>query len=157
MNLHTRARSSATVLALAFLTFALSGCSGCGSQVNVIPLTPAEKKLMNIVMAYQDAFSQSERPPKNADDIKPFLKRFGDPEDLLVSPNDNQPYVIVWGVDPTRGGPTEYQGMFPIIAYERQGAGGKLAIVDIRGRPLTIPAEDLTKLKFVGRHRPGAS
>jgi hypothetical protein len=122
-----------------------------------MPLTPAEKELSAIAVAYQDAMSQNERPPKSADDIKPFLKRFGDPEDLLVSPNDNQPYVIVWGVDPTRGGPTEYQGMFPIIAYERQGAGGKLAIVDIRGRPLTIPAEDLTKLKFVGRHRPGAS
>jgi len=138
------------------MALGLSGCSGCGSQVNVIPLSPAEKELMWIAMAYQDAFSQHERPPKSADDIKPFLKRFGDVEDLLVSPNDSQPYVVVWGANPS-GGPTEYQGMFPIIAYERQGAGGKLAVVDIRGRPLTIPAEDLAKLKFVGRHRPGAN
>src|SRR5262245_50179025 len=131
MTLHARVRSCATVLALSFLALTLSGCSGCGPQVNVLPLTPAEKALMAIALAYQDAMSQNEHPPKNADDIKPYLKRFGDPEDLLVSPNDSQPYVVVWGVDPTRGGPTEYQGMFPIIAYERQGAGGKLAIVDI--------------------------
>jgi hypothetical protein len=154
---HARGSSRVTAVILPLLALGLGGCSGCGQEVKVLPLTAAEKKLSAIAVAYQDTMSQLDRPPKSADDLKPFLKRFGDPEDLLVSPNDSQPYVIVWGVDPTKGGPGEYQGMFPIIAYERQGAGGKLAVVDIRGRPLTIPAEDLTKLRFVGRHRPGAN
>jgi len=140
-------------LAPAVLLAGLAGCGGCGTQVHVIPLTPAEKELTAIAMAYNDAVSELGRPPKSAEELKPFLKRFGDPEDLLVSPNDGQPYVVVWGANPV-GGPTEYRGMFPILAYERQGASGKLAVTDIRGRPLTIPAEDLSKLKFVGRHRP---
>jgi hypothetical protein len=133
-----------------------SGCSGCGPQVNVVPLTPAEDALKYIAMAYLDAHSELNRPPKNAEDLRPFLKRFGDPEQLLVSPNDGQPFVIVWGADPNRGGPTEYMNMFPILAYEKQGAGGKRAVTDIRGRPMTVPAEDLSKLTFVRGHKPSA-
>jgi hypothetical protein len=136
------------------LTVVLAGLTGCGSGPHVVPLTRAEKNLSSIAMAYADAHSRLGRPPKNADELKPFLKEFGNPEELLVSPNDHQPFVVVWGVDPTRGGPTDYRGMWPILAYERKGTGGQRAITDIRGRPLTVPAEDFAKLKFVGRHRP---
>ena len=76
---------------------------------------------------------------------------------MLISPNDGEPYVIVWGVDTARGGPTDYQGMWGIIAYERKGAGGKRAVVDVRGRPLTIPEPDFTKLTFVGGHKPSGN
>jgi len=62
---------------------------------------------------------------------------------------------VIWGgVDPTQGGPTDYQGMWQIIAYEKTGAGGKRAVTDIRGRPMTVPDEDFSKLRFVGRHKP---
>ncbi len=127
--------------------------SGCGSSTHVVPLTPAEKALTNVALAYMDAHAELGHGPKNADDLKPFLKRFGNPAELLVSPNDGEPFVVIWGVNPT-GGPTEYKGMFPILAYERKGSGGKRAVTDVRGRPMTIPAEDFNKLKFVGRHRP---
>jgi hypothetical protein len=46
--------------------------------------------------------------------------------------------------------------MFPILAYERKGVGGKRAITDIRGRPMTVPEKDLAKLTFVGGHKPSA-
>jgi hypothetical protein len=46
--------------------------------------------------------------------------------------------------------------MFPIIAYERKGAGGQRAVTDIRGRPITVPDEDFPKLTFVGGHKPSA-
>src|SRR5262249_28352707 len=110
-----------------------------------------------IALAFGDAHSRLGRSPKNAEDLKPFLKEFGNPEELLVSPNDGQPYVVVWGANPTRGGPTDYQGMFPILAYERKGAGGKRAVTDIRGRPLTVPEADLSKLTFAGGHKPSAN
>jgi hypothetical protein len=61
--------------------------------------------------------------------------------------------VVVWGANPG-GGPTDYKGMFPIIAYERKGTDGRRAVTDVRGRPLTVPAEDFPKLKFVGHHQP---
>lgn len=139
---------------LAGLAVLLASLTGCGSGPDVIPLTDSEKKLTFVALAYTDAHTRLGRPPKNADDLKPFLKEFGDPKDLLVSPTDGQPYVVVWGVDPTRGGPGEYMGMFPIIAYESKGRSGKRALTDIRGRPLTVPEADFPKLTFVGGHKP---
>jgi hypothetical protein len=137
------------------LVLLLVGLTGCGSSgPKVIELTKAEDNLKFVALAYMEAHSRLGRPPKNTEDLKPFLKEFGNPEELLVSPNDGQPYVVVWGADPTRGGPTEYEGMFPILAYESKGSGGKRAVTDIRGRPMTIPEGDLPKLTFVGRHKP---
>jgi hypothetical protein len=107
-------------------------------------------------MAYMDAHSELGRGPKSADELKPFLKAFGNPEELLVSPSDGEPYVVIWGANP-QGGPTEYKGMFPILAYERKGSSGGRAVTDVRGRPMTVPEDDFAKLKFVGRHRPRAN
>jgi len=137
---------------LILLTSALTGCGSSGA--NVVPLTAAEQDLTYIAMAYGDAHSKLGRGPKNADELKPFLQAFGNPDDLLVSPNDGQPYVIVWGVDPSRGGPTEYKQMFPILAYEQKGTWGKRAVTDVRGRPMTVPDADIPKLTFVGGHKP---
>jgi hypothetical protein len=135
----------------------LASLTGCGSSgVKVVPLSDSEKKLTHVALAYLDAHSRLGHAPKNAEELKPFLKVFGDPDDLLISPNDGQPYVVVWGANPA-GGPTEYKGMFPILAYEQKGTGGKRAVTDIRGRPLTVPEEDFQKLTFVGRHKPAAN
>jgi hypothetical protein len=134
----------------------LAAFAGCGEDVHVVPLTAAEQELTYIALGYMDAHDRLGRGPKDAEELKPFLKPFGDPDDLLVSPNDGQPYVVAWKANPT-GGPTEYMGMFPIIAYEQKGAGGKRAITDVRGRPLTIPEEDMQKLTFVRGHKPEKS
>src|SRR5262249_425176 len=96
------------------------------------------------------------RGPKDAAELRPFLQAFGDPDDLLTSPNDNQPFVIIWGQNPATGRPTEYQGMFPILAYEQQGAGGRRAGGDSPGRPIAGPDEDFPKLKFLGGHKPAS-
>src|SRR5688500_13526744 len=73
---------------------------GCSSAVDEVPLSGAEKSLTYIALAYGDAHSELGRGPKDADELRPFLKVFGDPDALLISPNDGQPYVIVWGEDP---------------------------------------------------------
>ena len=138
------------------LLVAAAACCGCGSGVDVVRMTAAEKELAYIATAYSDAHTKLGHGPKDAEELKPFLKAFGDPDDLLVSPNDKQPYIVVWNANPT-GGPTQYQGMFPIVAYEKEGSGGRRAVSDIRGVPLTVPADDLTKLTFVGRHKPATN
>jgi hypothetical protein len=138
------------------LTVLLAGLTGCKSKVDVVSLSQSEQNLTHIALAYKDAHTKLDRPPKNVEELKPLLKDFGNPEELLVSPNDGQPYVIVWGADPTRGGPTEYKGMFPILAYEQKGSGGRRAVTDIRGRPMTVPEEDFAKLTFVRGHKPSS-
>jgi hypothetical protein len=139
------------------LVVLVSVLAGCGTGPNVIPLTKSEKSLTYIALAYGEAHSRLGHGPKNADELKPFLKEFGNPEELLVSPNDGQPYVVVWGANPTRGGPTEYKQMFPILAYENRGTRGKRSLTDIRGRPMTIPEEDIPKLTFVAGHKPATN
>jgi len=136
--------------------FALANLSGCGSGPDVVAFSGAEQELTSIAMAYGDAHSKLGRGPKDAEELKPFLKTFGDPDDLLTSPNDRQPYVVVWGLDPSRGGPTAYKQMFPILAYESKGKRGKRAVTDIRGRPMMVPEGDFSKLTFGGRHKPAS-
>jgi|SRR5262245_7414674 len=134
----------------------LVSLSACGSGPDVVRFSNAEQELTFVAMAYGDAHAKLGRGPKNSDELKPFLKTFGDPDDLLISPNDGQPYVVVWGLDPSRGGPTDYKQMFPILAYETTGSRGKRAVTDVRGRPMMIPQGDFSKLTFAGRHKPAS-
>ena len=139
------------------LAVLLAGLTGCSSGPTVASLSNAEKNLSHIASAYSEAHSRLGHPPKDVEELKPFLKEFGDPEELLVSPNDGQPYIVIWGVDTTRGGPTEYKGMWSILAYEKKGASGKRAVTDTRGCPMTIPEADFSKLTFAGRPKPSSS
>jgi hypothetical protein len=131
----------------------LPGLSACGtsSDPHIVPLTPAEKRLTNIALAYADAEEKLGRPPRDADELKEFLKPFGNPDELLVSPNDGQPFVVIWGKK-LAGGPTPYKGLFPILAYEKTGSSR--AVTDIRGRPMTVPEVDFSQLQFLGGHKP---
>ena len=64
------------------------------------------------------------------EEIKPHLATLGDPEVLLVSPRDGQPYVIVWNID-VENAPTDPP---TIYAFEKVGAEGKryvLSTLDI--------------------------
>jgi hypothetical protein len=151
MGTHVAGRWVQTAVVAGFLT-ASAGC--WSSEPHVVPLSNSEKNLSRIATAYIDAHEKLGRPPKSVDDLKPSLKEAGTPEDVLISPNDGEPYVVIWGVDPSRGGPTDYQGMWQILGYEKRGKGGKRAVTDIRGRPMTVPDADFPKLTFAGRHQP---
>jgi hypothetical protein len=128
----------------------------CSSETDVVRFSNAEQELTFIAMAYGDAHAKLGRSPKDSEELKPFLKTFGDPDDLLTSPNDSQPYVVVWDLDPSRGGPTAYKQMFPILAYEATGSSGQRAVTDVRGRPMMVPQGDFSKLTFAGRHKPAS-
>jgi hypothetical protein len=130
----------------------LAGCSA-SQDPHVVPLSESENRLKYVAMAYTDAHGRLGHGPQNADELRPYLKTFGDPDELLVSPADGKPFVVIWGKDPT-GGPTDYKGLFPVLAYEQQGANGQRAVTDIRGRPMTVPEADLPRLKYIGGHKP---
>jgi hypothetical protein len=132
----------------------LAGLVGCSAGVKVVPLSGSEENLKSIALAYMDAQESLHHPPKDAEELKPFLKKFGDPDKILTSPNDGEPYVVVWGADLSTGRPTSYKGMFPIFVYEKKGAGGQRAVGDTRGRPLTVPDEEFSQLTFIRGHKP---
>ena len=109
-------------MSLLFVAALMAGCSRGPTQAGSV-----EQNLRNVGLAYDQTAKKAGRPPRSAEDLKPALQRFGDPEALLVSPNDGQPFVIRWGVQVFRPGP---KGVFPILAHEAAGVGGKKYVLD---------------------------
>jgi hypothetical protein len=128
----------------------LFAAAGCGNpQPVVTPLPKAEQDLCSIAQAYREAFERTNRAPESFDELRPYLTSFGNPDDMRVSPNDGQPYVVMWGADPTKGGGGPVKGMWSIIAHEEKGKNGQRAVADIRGLAATVTDEEFAKLRFI--------
>jgi hypothetical protein len=156
MSLVTKSLTSRRLLIAGCALF-VATLLGCGEKVHVVPMTASEENLRNLVLAYMEASGRLNRPPKNAEDLKLVYKDLNSSEKVLVSPSDGEPYVVIWNVDVSRGGPGPYQGMWAILAYERKAKGGGRVVVDTRGRPMTVPEEDFSKLTFAGGHKPAVN
>jgi len=104
----------------------LSGCGSSDSQPVVKELNASQDNLRSIRAAYLQVVQTSGRP-QGANDLVPALKKFGDPDTILVSPADGQPYVIVWGIDPMSP-----SMVGKIWAYERNGKDEKRWVIDHR-------------------------
>jgi hypothetical protein len=100
---------------------------GCGSR-QPVELSKEEKAIVQIGLAYRDASAVLKRGPKSLAELKPYLNKYGDPEQLLVSPSDDQPYQIVWGVIPSR--PAKSSQTNPLLVYEKTGKHGKRYVLD---------------------------
>src|SRR4051812_1077733 len=88
-----------------------------GSPPPQNPGPDSPQRLHRIGLAINDATASLGRPPANADELRPFLDQ-SEPDVLLRSPDDGQPYVIFWGVDVRAVDPEA------VLAYERLGSGG---------------------------------
>jgi hypothetical protein len=79
-----------------------------------------------ISLAYVKATDTLDRAPESLQDIMPYLKELeADPNTILISPDDGEPYVIIWGVD------YRAPGNQPVIAYEKTGKDGKRYVCQI--------------------------
>src|SRR5439155_17106006 len=99
------------------------GTPACSSKPKPPPENPAAGHLRKICQAYDLAVLKKRGGAQSAEDLKPFLKQLAkeeDPDALLVSPNDGQPYVIAWGVRLDH----ETDGA-PLLAHEKTGVAGK--------------------------------
>jgi hypothetical protein len=99
------------------------GIAGCGSG-NDVKDPPASKfRLGAIGWAYGKATEALGRPPANKEEILPYLKEKGDPDELLRSSVDNQEFGINWGIDFNKLKPSARHAM--VTAYEKEGQNGK--------------------------------
>jgi hypothetical protein len=123
---------------------------GCGGPREATSVTPAVVENLHAVRnSYFEAKASLGRPPRSKDELVPYLKKFGDPESRLRSPDDSHEFVIVYGVDPL-----SMDSIDQVWVYERMGTGG--ARWFIRGRTVQhLPNEKLAKLKFPPGHNPG--
>jgi hypothetical protein len=138
------------------LLAALGGC-GCGSK-NVPEQAPGPFQLRSIALAYIRATEDLGRPPRNQDEVIPFLKIREDPgktpnaADLFRSPRDGAEFVILWGLDyrdyNTSGNPSR----LPVLAYEKHGQDGKRLVLRYRDVML-VTDEELESLTFPRGHR----
>lgn len=103
---------------------------------------PSDERLHKIGLAIDAATANLGRPPSNLDELRPFLEEQGDPDRLVVSPIDGQPYVLLWGID------VRSAGTDTVLAYERFGAGGRRFVLTAS---TVLPMTDAEFAKAVPR------
>jgi hypothetical protein len=92
--------------------------------------TPEAKAILNVGEAYREAYAATNKPPAGVKDLKPYLAKFGEPDKVLVSPSDGQPYEITWGAVP--GQPPRTPKVSPFLVREKSGKDGKRYVLDFR-------------------------
>lgn len=94
------------------------GCSG----KPVTKENPAGDRLRRILQAFDVVVYEKRRGPKNADEIKPFLKGptgKDNPDEVLKSPNDGELFEIAWGTNLETVADSNM-----IVVQEKKGSGG---------------------------------
>ena len=100
----------------------LAGCSSSPVTVQA-PMDATQERLIKIKLAYSHFLSEKGVPPRSVEDIRPLLAAGGDnPDELLRSPRDGQPFEICWGVN--INAPLPWAKTTPVLAYEKQGVDG---------------------------------
>lgn len=134
----------------------LAAIAGCSSTVTPPPSPAAAENLRKIALAYNNAVGKNKKPPQNLEQLKPFLKDMGNPEEILRSPGDGQPYVIIWGVTSfSQLNPSVPMGDPVVIAYERNGVDGRRFVATTMGNVVEMSDEEFAKANFPRGHKPG--
>src|SRR4051812_3531509 len=102
------------------LLFAFLGMAGC--QKAIPGRNPTQERLYKIGKAYIQTCYQLERGPESFAEIQPNIEG-AESENMLVSPNDGEPFVILWGVDFARL-PPGASDPFTVGGYEKKGVDG---------------------------------
>jgi hypothetical protein len=130
------------------MTFVASFAFGCGTRENQTALPPVIENLRAVRDGYFEARRALDRPPRSKEELVPYLKKFGDPSQLLRSPDDGEEFVIVYGTDPLATDSLTY-----VWAYERFGSGGSRWIIRER-HVQRVPNEKLATFPFPPGHKP---
>lgn len=135
-------------LSLAVIAFS----AGCSRNPVKSPMSAGEANLNTIANAYTDTVQRNGRGPANQEQLKKGLEQItavigGSPDDILVSPNDGEPYVIIYNINLRSGGT-------PILAYEKKGNGAKRWIVDLRKVARHMTEEEFRGQSFPAGHKP---
>ncbi len=130
----------------AFLVCCAIALAGCGTAPRPVDARNASvgDKLEAVAKGYNEATAGLGRAPKTDAELRPYLERFGPPDEVLRSPTDDQPFVI------------NFRATTPsdVVACERSGGGGKRAAVNLRGEVSSISDADFARLQSPGGPKP---
>jgi hypothetical protein len=122
--------------------------AGCSQGVVTSAIPPTVESLRAVRDSYFGARRALNRPPRSKEELLPHLKKYGDPADLLRSPDDGEEFVIVYGTEPLAN-----DSINNVWAYERHGKGG--GRWSIRGRNVQrIANDEFIKASFPPNHKP---
>jgi hypothetical protein len=142
----------------AFLTIAsCCGMAGCGSDgtspKELPPPTECQKRLLIIGDSYVRITQKLNRPPNNLTELTLALRDYaraqgsaGKVEDILKSPDDGQPFEIVWGVMLLQM--KERGSDVPIVAFEKTGTNGQRNVLRGNRETLIMSERELRSAKF---------
>jgi hypothetical protein len=110
----------------------LCGSLGCGGSDRPKEMTvaPAHDQLRNLTTAYAQATNALNRPPANAEEVKPYFAKLGG-EDAPRPTIDWADWQVHWGAD-LRNLPPGPDGVGPIWVYAKNPVGGKRWVVQGR-------------------------
>ena len=137
--------------------------AGCGVPSAEVQQEDTAQRLRSLAYAYGQFTVDNKRPPRNETELREAVLRLkmGDPDTLLKSPRDGQPFVIVWGFDVRQTG-AGYEGgnkanadsAGAVYIYERQGSDGHRYVLYTHGGVRLLPEAELRQARFLGDHRP---
>jgi hypothetical protein len=150
-----------SIVALVLLGWGLVGCSS--KKPDTGGSDDVKQNLKQIFQAYQLAEKNLKRPPKSAQELKPFLQKVHGSEGALESPSDHEPFVIIYGA--STGGKamatakkTEVNPAVPeyppILAYEKEGTPKGRHVLFVLGPITVLDEERFQKATFANNHRP---
>lgn len=131
--------------------------AGCGrSKPGVGKIDDVRQNMQRIGVGYNQATLKLGRPPRNVDELLPYLQdpqRPGQAKDLLRSPNDGEQYVIIWDVDfgeLAKKIPKPYV----VFAYEKHGKGGKRHAMQLPNFVSVMTDAEFQKAPFPPGYQP---
>jgi hypothetical protein len=130
----------------------VAGCSGSPREVN-ITMDKTQENLLHVGSAYSRYLESAKKPPTSTDHLKPYLKEFGNPDELLRSSRDGEPFVICWGVDLSAPPTWATQGSTPVIAYEKRGSGGQRYVLTTMRNAMLLSEEAFKQASFPPGHK----
>lgn len=135
----------------ALVVAAASGCSAGGLS----PDDEVKRDLGEIARAYDVVIAASQRPPRALDQIEKVLADLhtdglvaAQPADVLTSPRDGQPYVIILGADLGASLASE------ILIYEKRGAEGRRYVLQMNYEVHQLTDEQFGQATFAMGHKP---
>jgi hypothetical protein len=143
----TRSAGTSLTLIAAMSWLFLSGCS---SKPPPKREDTSAINLRKIVQGYDLAEDRLHRGPRDEEELRRYLVQTDntiDPEQVLRSPRDGQPYVVIYGarLDPYGR---------EILAYEQEGADGNRYVITLSRDVKLLTADEFARAHFAKGHKP---
>ena len=131
--------------------------AGCSQSSDVEEDPPIIKNLYAVSQAYGLILGTTQKPPASMEQLSTTLAELHTaglgpvPEEVLKSPRDGLPFVVVLGVQPNPDAKGE------IFIYEQNGVDGQRYVMTLSNDIYLKSDEDFAQASFAKGHRPAKS